>query len=153
MTTILTSTAGQTDLPRYFAQVFDRVKTIPRGRVDVVLPDGRRFRIEGRAPGFVAEIEVHNPDLFARLIREGDLGFSEAYLDGWWSTPDLQAFMDLVHDEADAVYDGFPESGWFGPGKSCGSGGRAIRSGRRRRTSPTTMIWAMISMGCGWTRR
>lgn len=111
MTTILTSTAGQTDLPRYFAQVFERVKTIPRGRVDVVLPDGRRFRAEGAAAGFVAEIEVHNPDLFARLIREGDLGFSEAYLDGWWSTPDLQAFMDLVHDEADAVYDGFPGQG------------------------------------------
>jgi cyclopropane-fatty-acyl-phospholipid synthase len=111
MTTILTSTTGQANLPRYFAQVFERVKTIPRGRVDVVLPDGRRFRAEGSSPGFVAEIEVHNPDLFARLIREGDLGFSEAYLDGWWSTPDLQAFMDLVHDDADAVYDGFPGQG------------------------------------------
>ncbi len=32
-------------------------------------------------------------------------------MDGWWSTPDLQAFMDLVHDEADAVYDGFPGQG------------------------------------------
>ncbi len=111
MTTILTSTTGQANLPRYFAQVFERVKTIPRGRVDVVLPDGRRFRAEGALPGFVAEIDVHNPDLFARLIREGDLGFSEAYMDGWWSTPDLQAFMDLVHDEADAVYDGFPGQG------------------------------------------
>ena len=47
-------------------------------------------------PGLVAEIEIHNPDLFARLIREGDLGFCDAYLDGWWSTPDLQAFLDLI---------------------------------------------------------
>jgi cyclopropane-fatty-acyl-phospholipid synthase len=107
-TMILTSTEGQKDLPRYFAQVFEQVKAIPRGRVDVILPDGRHFRVEGRAPGHVAEVHVHNPDLFARLIREGDLGFSEAYLDGWWSTPDLQAFMDLLHDEADAMYDGFP---------------------------------------------
>jgi cyclopropane-fatty-acyl-phospholipid synthase len=105
---ILTSTAGQHDLPRYFAAVFEQVKVIPRGRVDIILPDGRHFRIEGKAPGFVAEIHVHNPDLFARLIREGDLGFSEAYLDGWWSTPDLMAFMDLIHDEADVMYDGFP---------------------------------------------
>ena len=106
--TILTSTAGQADLPRYFAQVFDQVRHFPRGRIDVILPDGRRFRAEGKAAGYVAEIHVHNPDLFARLVREGDLGFSEAYLDGWWSTPDLQAFMDLLTDEADVMYDGFP---------------------------------------------
>jgi cyclopropane-fatty-acyl-phospholipid synthase len=73
---ILTTTAGQENLPRYFAAVFDKVRNIPRGRVDIVLPDGRHFRAEGKAPGYVAEVHVHNPDLFARLIREGDLGFS-----------------------------------------------------------------------------
>ena len=32
-----------------------------------------------------------------RLIREGDLGSCEAYLDEWWSTPDLAGLrMDLV---------------------------------------------------------
>jgi cyclopropane-fatty-acyl-phospholipid synthase len=105
---ILTSTQGQTDLPRYFAAVYDKMRKIPRGRVDVVLPDGRRFRAEGKAAGYVCEVHVHNPDIFARLIREGDLGFCDAYLDGWWSTPDLMAFMDLIHDDADAIYDGFP---------------------------------------------
>ena len=78
------------------------------GRCDFVLPDGRRFRAEGKNPGHVAEIHVHSDDLFARLIREGDLGFCDAYLDGDWSTPDLQAFMDLVHADNESVYDGFP---------------------------------------------
>jgi len=105
---ILTTTEGQTDLPRYFTHVFDMMKHLRRGRVDFILPDGRTFRAEAPEPGYVAVLEVHNPDLFARLIREGDLGFSEAYLDGWWSTPDLMAFMDLVSDDAEAVYDGFP---------------------------------------------
>ena len=105
---ILTTTQGQTGLPRYFVPVFDMTSRMPRGRLDLVLPDGRRFRAEGKAPGYVAELQVHNADLFARLIREGDLGFCEAYMDGWWSTPDLMAFMDLVHDEADEMYDGFP---------------------------------------------
>jgi hypothetical protein len=40
---------------------------------------GGRFRAEGRNPGPVAECDMHNADLFARLIREGDLGFCEAY--------------------------------------------------------------------------
>ncbi len=105
---ILTSTQGQTCLPRYFAPVFDVMKRLKRGRVDLALPDGRVFRAEGPDAGYVARLDIHNPDLFARLIREGDLGFCEAYMDGWWSTPDLMTFMDLVHDDVEEVYDGFP---------------------------------------------
>ncbi|QYK41135.1 MAG: class I SAM-dependent methyltransferase [Paracoccaceae bacterium] len=107
--TALTTTEGQTDLPRYFARVFDVARRgLARGRLDFVLDDGRRFRAEGAAPGPLAELHVHNADLFARLIREGDLGFCDAYLENWWSTPDLQAFMDLVHADNDGLYDGFP---------------------------------------------
>jgi cyclopropane-fatty-acyl-phospholipid synthase len=106
--TVLTSVKGQTALPRYFASAFGVVSRLQEGRLDFVLPDGRRFRAEGAKPGPVAEITIHNPDTFARLVREGDLGFCDAYLDGWWSTPDLQAFMDVVHMGNDDVYDGYP---------------------------------------------
>jgi cyclopropane-fatty-acyl-phospholipid synthase len=106
--TVLTSTQGQDDLPRYFAQAFQTAQKVQFGRLDMKLEDGRVFRAEGAKPGPVAEFTVHNDDLFARLVREGDLGFCDAYLDGWWSTPDLQAFMDLVHADNDDVYDGYP---------------------------------------------
>ena len=105
---ILTTTKDQSNLPRYFAQVFAMADKLRKGRIDFILPDGRHFRAEGSEPGLVAEVHVHNNDLFARLIRDGDLGFSDAYLEGWWSTPDLQAFMDFVHGDNNEVYDGFP---------------------------------------------
>jgi len=105
---ILTSTDGQTGLPRYFARVFDQIKDLDKGRVDITLPDGRHFRAEGPNTGFVAEVHVHNAELFSRTVREGDMGFSEAYMDGWWTTPDLMAVMDFMHDDADHIYDGFP---------------------------------------------
>ena len=105
---VLRSTENQTNLPRYFAQVFRVAAGLNHGRLDFVLPDGRRFRVEGPQAGPVAEIHVHDPDVFARLIREGDLGFCDAYLDGGWSTPDLMSFMDFVHADNDAIYDGFP---------------------------------------------
>ena len=105
---ILTSTNNQQNLPRYFARVFDLVGKLNSGRVDFILPDGRRFRAEGSKPGPVAEVTINNPDVFARLVREGDLGFCDAYLDGWWTTPDLQAFMDFIHADNDDMYDGFP---------------------------------------------
>ena len=109
---VLTTTKGQANLPRYFASALEVLKGLRAGRIDFVLPDGRRFRVEGREAGPVGEIVVHNPDVFARLIREGDLGFCDAYLDGWWSTPDLQALLDLVQlPQNDAVNDGFPGMG------------------------------------------
>lgn len=105
--TALTSLEGQKDLPRYFKAVFDQAHALENGRLDFCLPDGRLFRVQGKNPGPVAELHIHNVDIFARLIREGDLGFCEAYLDEWWSTPDLQAFLDLVHADNNDLYDGF----------------------------------------------
>jgi cyclopropane-fatty-acyl-phospholipid synthase len=109
---VLTTVKGQAGLPRYFAKVFETAGGLGEGRLDFVMPDGRRFRVDGKAPGLGAEIEVVNPDLFARLVRDGDLGFCDAYLDGWWTTPDLQAFLDLMQRPANNIVgDGFPGMG------------------------------------------
>ncbi len=105
---ILTTTEGQTNLPRYFSQSFAVAQKIKAGQLKITLPDGRRFRADGEMPGPIAVLNVHNDELFARLIREGYVGFSEAYLDGWWSTPDLQSFMDLVNSDNDDMYNGYP---------------------------------------------
>ncbi len=104
---ILTTTEGQKDLPRYFTQVFKMLRQMQAGRLDIALPDGRVFRSEGAKPGPVARVDIHDPDVFARLVREGELGFSDAYLEGGWSTPDLRSFMDLVHLGTETVYDDF----------------------------------------------
>lgn len=108
---VLTTTKGQKDLPRYFSQAFAMAGRLTNGQLDFVLRDGRRFRVTAPKAGPSAEIRVQSDDLFARLIREGDLGFSESYLEGGWDTPDLQAFMDLVHVDNNALYDAFPGMG------------------------------------------
>jgi cyclopropane-fatty-acyl-phospholipid synthase len=101
---VLTTTEGQENLPRYFSKVFAIAKRLERGRLDIHLPDGRTFRVEGAAPGPVAEVTVRNPDVFARMVRDGDMGFSESYLDGWWTTPDLMGLMDLLHEGGSVSY-------------------------------------------------
>jgi cyclopropane-fatty-acyl-phospholipid synthase len=104
----LTTTQGQKDLPRYFPAVFELATKINRGRIDFVMPDGRMFRAEGRDAGPVCALHVHNADTFARLMREGELGFCDAYMEGWWDSPDLQAFSDFLRSDNDVLYDGFP---------------------------------------------
>jgi cyclopropane-fatty-acyl-phospholipid synthase len=106
---VLMTTKGQTALPRYFSAVFETAGQLRKGRLDFVLPDGRRFRVEGPEPGIAAEVRINNADFFARLVRDGELGFSDAYLDGWWDAPDLQAFFDLIQlPENEMVIEGFP---------------------------------------------
>ncbi|MEL6587697.1 MAG: cyclopropane-fatty-acyl-phospholipid synthase family protein, partial [Pseudomonadota bacterium] len=61
--------------------------------------------------GPVAEVHVKDPDIFARFVREGDLGFTEGYMDGYWTTPDLMALFDYVNKEGDALIQQFPGMG------------------------------------------
>ena len=103
----LTSTDGQADLPRYFKPVLAQLGQMNYGRLDLILPDGRRFRAQGARAGQAAEVKIHNADCFARLIREGELGFADAYIEGWWSTPDLQVLMDVVFTDNPALLDDF----------------------------------------------
>ncbi|WP_413788581.1 class I SAM-dependent methyltransferase [Paludibacillus litoralis] len=99
---------GEKPTPRYFRSVFSIIKKLKVGSMAFVLPDGRRFEKASGTPGPHGEIVVRNPDMFARLVREGDLGFAESYMDAWWDTPDLQALMDVILLNNDTVGRGFP---------------------------------------------
>ncbi|MCP5088512.1 MAG: class I SAM-dependent methyltransferase [Rhodobacteraceae bacterium] len=107
---LLTSTKGQGNLPQYFIQAFAVLKKIRKGAIELALPDGRVFRAEGPEPGPVGRVDVVAPDVFTRLVRDGDMGFSDSYLDGGWTSPDLQAFLDAVLLNNKEVANGYPGS-------------------------------------------
>ena len=48
------------------------------------------IHLDGDAP---TDIRVHDERLYARVFAHGSLGLGEAYMDGWWSVPDLPGFM------------------------------------------------------------
>jgi len=94
---ILTSTKGQKNLPRWFAPTFQIIKNFRRGALEFALPDGRVFRAEGAEPGPEGRADVKDVRLFARIMREGKLGFAESYLDSWFDSPDLQTMLDAIY--------------------------------------------------------
>ena len=110
LATIHQSTLNQPGLPRYFSQIFRKFSAITTGQIIVELPDGRIFEASGDLDGPRGRLNVHNGDLFARVIREGNLGFAESYLDDWWSTPNLQALLDVLLANRDAVDHSAPGS-------------------------------------------
>ncbi|MEM7668014.1 MAG: hypothetical protein AAF317_02550, partial [Pseudomonadota bacterium] len=102
MTEVFTSASGQPNLPRWFETFFGIIGRIERGALTIVLPDGRGFRVIGAKDGPRGEIRVRNEGFFSRMVRDGELGFAEMYMDGWWQTPDLHQLMDvlLLNNEA-----------------------------------------------------
>jgi len=43
-----------------------------------------------------SDIQVHNPDLYARILTKGSLGFGESYMDGWWDCEDLAGLFERI---------------------------------------------------------
>lgn len=43
-----------------------------------------------------AVIEVKNPGFYARLLKGGSIAAGEAYMEGWWDSPDLTKLMELM---------------------------------------------------------
>ena len=49
------------------------------------------------APPLHTLVEVHDPRVYARVLRGGSIGLGESYADGWWDSYELAEFLRLVH--------------------------------------------------------
>ena len=85
---------GDAPLARDTRTVFALLDKLSGGRLTVRLPDGRCVAF-GHGERCVS-LHVHDERLFARVLARGDIGFAEAYLDGWWESPDLTGVLALL---------------------------------------------------------
>jgi cyclopropane-fatty-acyl-phospholipid synthase len=104
---VLTSITREKHLPRWFETFFSILQRLEVGVIEVALPDGRVFAVHGEQAGLTGRIDVTNPEFFTRMARDGDIGFPEMYMEGWWTTPDLQALLDVLMLNNDKVARGF----------------------------------------------
>lgn len=140
-------------LPRWFPTLFAALDHLESGSVEVRLPDGRRFTARGTRPGPAGRIDVRDVEPFPRLVRQSDMAFPEAYMEGWWSTPDLQSLVDVLVENNDAVCYSFPGSGLVRALERLRHALRANTRAAPGATSPGTTTSATTSTGSGWTRR
>ncbi len=82
-------------LPLAARAVLAAVSRLEIGTLTITLPDGRQQRFAGSAPGPDAALQVRDWRLFGRVARGGDMAFAEAYMDGWFETPDLPGLLTL----------------------------------------------------------
>jgi cyclopropane-fatty-acyl-phospholipid synthase len=90
-------------LPRMARRAFGLAMSLEIGRLIVVVPDGRRFVVNGRRPGPEAQLVVHDWRFVRRVISAGTVGVGESYIAGEWSSPDVTAFLELFALNSDAT--------------------------------------------------
>jgi len=63
------------------------------GNLRIVTPSGETIELVGRTSGFDATVVIQRWRAIWRLVRGGEIGFAEAFMDGDWTTPDLTRFL------------------------------------------------------------
>ncbi|MBK7166487.1 MAG: class I SAM-dependent methyltransferase [Candidatus Microthrix sp.] len=69
---------------------------VSTGTLHLTTPDGTRSTHRGAAAGPEATLVAHDPTLARRVVAEGAAGLGAGYVDGWWDTDDLPAFLRLA---------------------------------------------------------
>jgi len=57
------------------------------------LLDHAGVRINGERP---FDIQIHNPDFYAKVIAGGSLALGESYMDSWWDCESLDRFFERI---------------------------------------------------------
>lgn len=77
----------------FLVRLIDRIAI---GSLTVITPEGRRVAGRGGLSGPDATIVLHRWRALRRLVTGGDLAFSDAFIAGDWSSPDLPSFIELA---------------------------------------------------------
>ncbi|MEQ1439169.1 cyclopropane-fatty-acyl-phospholipid synthase family protein [Fontimonas sp. SYSU GA230001] len=67
------------------------------GSLDVTLPNGQTHSFHGSEPGPHGVLQVRSAALVRHVLRAGEVGFGEAYLDGCWDSPDLTRLLMVLY--------------------------------------------------------
>jgi cyclopropane-fatty-acyl-phospholipid synthase len=88
----------------YRSLVMQRLASISTGQL--TLTDGTGSQTHGSADSPLrAQIWIHAPRFYRRMVWGGSLGAAESYLDGDWSTDDLTTTMRILARQASTLND------------------------------------------------
>ncbi|MEY4415639.1 MAG: hypothetical protein RIQ53_2932 [Pseudomonadota bacterium] len=103
-------------MPRWMRGVLPLLQRLQHAQLELHLPDGRvlhcgRTQAQAEASGGTAPawapahavLRLQDWQVVGDVLRAGDIGLAEAWIDGRWSTPDLPALLKLLLANRDAL--------------------------------------------------
>lgn len=67
------------------------------GSLEVSFPNGSVRRYVGSEAGPHGVLNIRKATLVRHVLRNGEVGFGEAYMDGCWDTPNLTALLQVLY--------------------------------------------------------
>ncbi|RMF75477.1 MAG: class I SAM-dependent methyltransferase [Acidobacteria bacterium] len=98
--------AGRRQTPRLFdtacrSVVLRRLEALRDARVTLREGSVARTFGSGTADAQAAELDVVDPRFWRAVVLGGSIGAAEAYMDGWWTTPDLTRLLRAFARDAE----------------------------------------------------
>ena len=90
----------------FFKNNFDRtleklvksfLSKIKYGNLEVEFPSGEKQNFVGTENGLSASIQIHNYNFLSYIFKRGSVGYAEAYMRGFYSTPNLTNLLMLSY--------------------------------------------------------
>lgn len=91
-----------TDVPPVARTGLRLLQGIQRGSLLLDLPDGRQLRY-GSSNALTASMRLRNWNVFHAVLRSGDIGLAESYIQEDWTTPHLADLFRLLLANRDAL--------------------------------------------------
>ncbi|MEP3047366.1 MAG: cyclopropane-fatty-acyl-phospholipid synthase family protein [Roseibium sp.] len=95
---VLTHANVRTELkrsPRLARLAANLALKIRYGSLEITFPDGGCYVIHGMEEGPTGNIKIHNWRFFKMVVQGGDVGVGEAFMAGYWSSPDVTTFLEV----------------------------------------------------------
>ena len=78
-------------------------RAVIKGSLRLTAPDGRVYEFEGKEPGPHGDIVIHDWRTISAALAEGDIGLGNAYMAGWWDSPDLEPLLTVLMMNMDGL--------------------------------------------------
>ncbi len=95
------ASASASARPRNAVAVLNLLEKIRHGTLEVRLPDNGHLCCGNG--GSSVTLEIAQWSVFDRILERGDVGFSEAWIDGEWQTPDLPGLLTLLANNREVL--------------------------------------------------
>ncbi len=98
--------------PAAARRILTLLKRLPAGTLDLQMPDGTQARFgSGAAPR--AAIRLFDWTVCRMVLKRGDIGFAEGFIEGRWTSPDVVALLQLFLANRDML-EGAIYGSWWG---------------------------------------
>jgi cyclopropane-fatty-acyl-phospholipid synthase len=81
---------------RNYELIWQALRNIDYGYLEVSLPDGSKQKFKGKKDGPHADVQIKNDVVIDSIISGGDVAFGESCIEGLWTSSNLAEFLTFI---------------------------------------------------------